>query len=53
MTYKINRWEDWEELCFEYGLNPLGQLEFGIDMGGGNSEDFKYIGDVPEETSHE
>lgn len=48
MKHYIVEWREWEELCFEHGLNPLGQIEFGIDEGGGNSTDFEYIGDMPE-----
>ena len=45
---RVYRWEDWEELCFENGIDPYENVDFGIDKGGGNSEDFEYVGDVPE-----
>jgi len=48
MSIKISSWQEWKELCEEYGINPYENADFGIDLGGGNSRDFEYVGDVPE-----
>jgi len=48
-THYISKWEEWEQLCGEHGVDPHKEVEFGVDLGGGNSENFEYIGDMPEE----
>lgn len=45
----ISNWETWKELCEQNEIDPHENTEFGIDLGGGNSEEFKYIGDIPTE----
>jgi len=46
--FYISEWEKWKELCEEWGFDPYEYVDFGIDEGGGNSTDFKYIGDIPD-----
>jgi len=46
--YRIVRWEDWVKLCETHDIDPYEEIEFGIDKGGGNSDDYYYLGDVPE-----
>jgi len=54
-THHISNWETWKKLCdsvrfmFVDEIDPRKEFEFGIDLGGGNSEDFIYDGDVPKE----
>lgn len=48
-TQHINNWETWKELCEENDLDAYRTMEFGIDMGGGNSRDYEYGGEIPEE----
>jgi len=45
----ISNWETWKSLCKHYGYNPYKTVEFGLSKGGGNSTDFEYVGDIPEE----
>ncbi|MBA7690249.1 hypothetical protein ES703_98773 [subsurface metagenome] len=45
----ISDWETWKELCEQNDVDPYKFKDFGIDMGGGNSTDFEYIGDIPTE----
>ena len=52
-THMITNWERWKELCAEHDVDPYEECEFGIDKGGGNSEDFEFIGDVPEKEDEE
>jgi len=46
-THHIINWEDWKELCEKYEIDPYEEIEFGFDLGGGNSEDFEFIGEIP------
>lgn len=48
MSAKICNWETWKELCEANDIDPYENVDFGIDKGGGNSEDFEYVGDFPE-----
>jgi len=48
-THYIVNWGDWKELCEEHGINPYKEIELGFDLGGGDSEDFEFTGEVPEE----
>lgn len=47
-THKIYEWEVWQNLCLQYDIDPYENVDFGIDQGGGNSENFEYMGDIPE-----
>ena len=46
--FQITNWETWKELCEQNDVDPYKFVDFGIDMGGGRSMDYEYIGDVPE-----
>ena len=48
-THYITNWETWKELCQENEVDPYKYVDFGIDMGLGNSEDYEFVGTVPEE----
>ena len=48
MKYYINNWRDWQDLAWSYNADPWNELEFSVDKGGGNTDDYYYIGDVPE-----
>ena len=52
-TNYITNWETWKELCQENDVDPYEYVNFGIDMGGGDSTDFEYIGDTPEREGDE
>lgn len=43
----VNNWETWVDLCDSYDVNPYLNMEFGIDLGGGNSKDWEYVGEIP------
>lgn len=49
----ITTWKKWEELSERYNFNPSVVAEFSIDLGGGNSKDYEYTGDMPEEGGNE
>jgi len=44
----ITNWQIWKELCWDWGIDPHENVDYSIDMGGGNSKNFEYTGDVPE-----
>lgn len=46
--HRVIEWKDWIELADRYNFDPYEEIEFGIDTGGGNSEDWYYAGDIPE-----
>ena len=46
-TQYINDWETWKELCEQNNIDPYRTVEFGIDMGDGNSRNYEFGGDVP------
>ena len=46
-TKYIPSWTVWVILCETYDHDPYMTIEFSIDLGGGNSRDFEYIGDTP------
>jgi len=45
-TY-IATWSTWVILSEFHNFDPYKELEFSIDMGGGNSKDYEFTGDVP------
>ena len=47
-THRVIKWEDWKELADRYDFDPYEEIEFGIDKGRGDSEDFYYAGDIPQ-----
>ena len=53
MKYQVYHWKDWLQLCLDYDVDPYEEQEFGIDKGGGNSDDYRYVGDVPEREADE
>lgn len=46
-THLIANWEYWKELCLERGEDPYECVDVGIDKGGGSSEDYEYVGELP------
>lgn len=46
-TLYIPDWKTWESLGEHYDFDPYKEVEFSIDLGGGNSKDYEYVGDVP------
>jgi len=46
-TNYIANWETWKELCEFYNFDPHKGVELSVDKGGGNSDNFEYIGDIP------
>lgn len=44
----ISSWEEWKKLCIGWEIDPYKNFEFGEDLGGGDSRDYEYIGDIPE-----
>jgi len=52
-TITIYEWETWKELCEKNDIDPYENVDFGIDKGGGNSEDFVYVGEIPEKEKEE
>ena len=47
MAITIYQWKEWKELCEANDIDPYENVDFGIDKGGGDSEDFEYVGDIP------
>ena len=47
-THKLN-WKEYKEVALEYDVDPYEFQSFGIDLGGGDSEDFECIDDDPPE----
>ena len=45
----VSDWEAWVDLCDSYDEDPYKTIEFGVDCGGGNSMDYEYTGEIPEE----
>jgi len=41
-------WEVWKEFCERHGEDPYKTYDIGFDLGGGDSEDYEYTGDIPE-----
>jgi len=52
-VHKVNIWEAWVMICEEMGINPYKNVDIGVDMGGGESEDYEYVGDYPEKIKEE
>jgi hypothetical protein len=46
-TIKMN-WPEWQDYCFEHGINPRKQCEDGQDLGGGHSLTIECVEDPPE-----
>lgn len=44
----IATWSTWVLLSEYHNFDPYEQVDFSIDLGGGNSRDWEYVGDVPE-----
>ncbi|GAG74968.1 unnamed protein product [marine sediment metagenome] len=44
----ITDWEDWEKFCALEDIDPYENVDHGFDLGGGNTFDIEYIGDLPE-----
>ena len=48
MKHRVVKWRDWEDLAWIYEFDAYSNIEFSVDTGGGNTDDYYYIGDVPE-----
>jgi len=50
MTTKIHllSWINYKKVTRHYDVDPYEELEFGIDLGGGDSENFICLDDPPE-----
>lgn len=51
MSIKIYNWDEWNELCKHYNVDPHEYGDFSIggkQLSGGDTIDYEYIGDVPE-----
>ena len=46
-TKYITNWQIWKELCWDWGIDPYENVDHSIDLGGGNSRDYEYTGDIP------
>lgn len=44
----ISDWKTWKKLCIGWEINPYMNFEFSEGLGGGDTKDYKYIGDIPE-----
>jgi len=44
----VTSWKLWKALGEEYGFDPYENVDFGLDIGGGNSIDYEFCGDPPE-----
>jgi len=51
-THKIYNWDEWKELCEEHNENPHEIADLSLparrQIGGGDTEDFEYVGYWPE-----
>lgn len=47
ITY-ITNFETWKMMGEHYDFDPYENVDHSIDMGGGNSRDYEYTGDIPE-----
>jgi len=47
-VHYIIDWDVWEEFCREQLIDPYEYCDYGFDLGGGDSFDIEYVGDVPE-----
>lgn len=44
----ITDWEDWKKFCTLEDIDPYENVDHSFDLGGGNTFDIEYIGDIPE-----
>jgi len=47
-THYTNDWGEWKEFCERHDEDPYETTDIGFDLGGGDSEDYIYTGDIPE-----
>lgn len=47
-TNKVYDWGLWKTICEEAGYDPHETVEIGEDIGGGDSVDYEFAGDIPE-----
>lgn len=54
-TFYISDWEDWVSVCEENNVNPYEYVDFSVgvpghrQITGGESVDYKFVGDYPNE----
>ncbi len=48
-TIYIPDWKTWELLAEHHDFDPYKEVEFSVDKGGGSSDNFEYIGDIPKD----
>ena len=44
----ITEWKRWKAMGELEGFDPYECKDYSIDLGGGNSVNWEYIGDIPE-----
>jgi len=47
-THYTSDWNEWKEFCEKHNEDPYETTDIGFDLGGGDSEDYIYTGDIPE-----
>jgi len=47
-SHYTNDWYEWKEFCEKHGEDPYETYDIGFDLGGGDSEDYSYTGEIPE-----
>ena len=47
-THYTSDWNEWKEFCERHNEDPYETTDIGFDLGGGDSEDYIYTGDIPE-----
>ena len=48
MKCRIVKWQEWVDVCADYDADPYLDFEITIDRGGGNTDTYYYIGNVPD-----
>jgi len=43
--FKTNDWETWVDVCYTWMIDPK-DCEFSIDIGGGDTLDYEFTGEV-------
>lgn len=49
----VTSWKLWKEMGKHYGFDPYKEVDHSIDIGGGNSTDFEYVGTPPKKEEDE
>ena len=46
---QITDWKEWIDFCQFYDEDPREISDYGFDLGGGDSFDIEFIGEIPKE----